>query len=177
MSPTNLQKILNLITTKKPNQIVEFGSGLSTLFIAYCIHGLGQGSIISYDHDKRFAELNNKILLDHGLSNYAKVIYAPLKTMTIHQSKWLWYKPNNDTFPDHIDFLVIDGPPRKTQKLARYPALHAIYNKLSVNATIVLDDSSRKDEKNILKKWQEEFSQLSTIDMEDIENLKVLRMS
>jgi hypothetical protein len=57
-----------------------------------------------------------------------------------------------------IDLLIIDGPPEDLNPLARFPALHFLENKLSDNATIILDDAGRKDEKTITALWSKLFN-------------------
>jgi hypothetical protein len=56
--------------------------------------------------------------------------------------------------------LVIDGPPRATRKLARYPAGPVLFPLLADNATVFLDDTDREDEKTILEILRDEFSML-----------------
>jgi predicted O-methyltransferase YrrM len=40
------------ILRKKPRQVLELGSGVSTLLIAYCLEKIGHGRVVSFDHDK-----------------------------------------------------------------------------------------------------------------------------
>ena len=50
------------------------------------------------------------------------------------------------TTKDTIDLLIIDGPPVKTNQLARYPALPLLFSKLSKECIIILDDAARPSE-------------------------------
>ena len=56
----------------------------------------------------------------------------------------------------NIDLLFVDGPPRKTQNNARYPAVRFFKSKLNSGALIILDDADRVDETQIQKMWLEE---------------------
>ena len=49
--------------------------------------------------------------------------------------------------------LVIDGPPRTTQFLARYPAVPLLHKYFADKALILLDDANREDEVIIVGKW------------------------
>ena len=49
--------------------------------------------------------------------------------------------------------LIVDGPPRITQELARYPAIPILYEFFADRFTILLDDSKRDDEAIIIQKW------------------------
>ena len=69
----------------------------------------------------------------------------------------MWYDISKIESLDKIDFLIIDGPPSKGSKDARYPAIPLLFDKLSENAIIILDDSKRKMEQNVVKKWKQEF--------------------
>ena len=50
--------------------------------------------------------------------------------------------------------LVVDGPPRRLQDKSRFPALPKLLDKLSPNATIILDDANRENEKEVRKEWE-----------------------
>jgi hypothetical protein len=53
----------------------------------------------------------------------------------------------------NIDFLVVDGPPRKLQEKSRFPALPMLFENLSKESIIILDDSNRDNEKEVIESW------------------------
>src|SRR5215510_16062551 len=57
-SPDLLKKITEVILTERPSLVMEASSGVSTLVIAYCLKQLGQGRLISLEHDAKFAAIN-----------------------------------------------------------------------------------------------------------------------
>ncbi|HEY9751904.1 MAG TPA: class I SAM-dependent methyltransferase [Coleofasciculaceae cyanobacterium] len=160
-SPDFLKTVIELVLVEKPALIVEAGSGVSTVLIAYCLKRLGKGKVISLDHDFKFADTTQNLLASHGLSEIATVVYAPLKEFEINGRKWLWYDKNRLKLDQTIDFFVIDGPPQSVQKLARYPALPLLFQHLSDKAVLVLDDGYREDEREIVALWQREFNDIS----------------
>ena len=62
--------------------------------------------------------------------------------------------PSVIKFSNKIDMLIVDGPPRITQELARYPAIPILHEYFSDRFTILLDDSKRDDEAIIIQKWK-----------------------
>ncbi len=156
-SPDLLKEIISLTHRKKPQLVVEASSGVSTLIIAYCLKRIGSGKLISLEHDQKFAHVTQNNLSLHGLDDIATVIHAPLVEFEINNSKWLWYDLTKVEIPSAIDMLIVDGPPGATQKLARYPALPLMQEKLQSDALIVLDDAARADERKIVEQWMEEF--------------------
>ncbi|NJK55994.1 MAG: class I SAM-dependent methyltransferase [Pleurocapsa sp. SU_5_0] len=156
-SPDLLKEIISLIHRQKPQLVVEASSGVSTLIIAYCLQRLGTGKLISLEHESKFAQATQSHLSLHGLDDVATVIYAPLVEVEINGAKWLWYDLTKVKIPEAIDLLIVDGPPGTTQKLARYPAVPMLHEKLSKDAMVMLDDGARADERRIVEQWMAEF--------------------
>ncbi len=156
-SPDFLKKLVELILGEKPEYILEASSGVSTLVIAYCLKHIGSGRVLSLEHDQHYAQITEDLISSHGLGDYAKVVYAPLKDAEINGKMWLWYDLSLTDIDTPIDLLVIDGPPEKTQRLARFPALPLLYKNLNGESTIIMDDGNREDETEIVKLWQGEY--------------------
>lgn len=137
-------------------QIVECGSGSTTVILAYALRALGKGRVYSLEHEAEFVEATRRTLAEHGLSEWAEVIHAPLVDVDIDGTSWRWYDPS--TVPDGtIDLLLVDGPPGPTGPLARYPAMPVLADRLSPDAVIMLDDADRDEERAIKKRWMSEF--------------------
>jgi len=145
------------ILKKKPQVVLELGSGVSTLLIAYCLENIGHGRVVSFDHDLKYCEKSRDKIRDHKLGNIAAVVHAPLEEIQLNEGSWDWY----DTAcidPDiKIDLLVIDGPPGQIQDISRYPALPLLHEYFSDDIVILLDDAGRTDEKTIVEMWTREF--------------------
>lgn len=141
----------------KPGTIVEIGSGSSSILIAQCTKKIGYTpKHIAIDHEHRYLELTKKTAALNGVEKRIEFHECPLKEIDIPGHKGAWYHDVlNSIDSNKIDLLIIDGPPEQTCAFARYPALPMLYSQLSEECTIILDDSSRDDEKNIIKKWME----------------------
>lgn len=155
--PTVAKSLISLLTEKKPETVVEFGSGTSTLIVAYCLKAIGRGKIISIDHDAYYAKRTADMIDQHGLSDFVQIVHAPLAPTEIDGERWLWYDQAAMQLPPSIDLVLVDGPPRKVQKHSRFPALPIVYDRLSRNAAVVLDDTGRQDEQEIARRWQRKF--------------------
>lgn len=159
VSPDFMKLVISSVFEHKPRLVVELGSGVSTLVVGYCLQKLNQGEVISVDHEESYTRITKNNVLNHSLQNVVQVIYAPLKNITIYDKTWLWYDLGFLTSLEQpIDLLIIDGPPGDLQKLSRYPALPLLIDSLSDNALVLLDDSNREDEQEIVKLWKQNFS-------------------
>ncbi|WPL17661.1 putative O-methyltransferase [Thiorhodovibrio winogradskyi] len=158
-SPDFLLGIAQHVLREKPQIVLECSSGSSTIVLARSMQLNGRGHVYSLEHDSRYSERTRVELADQGLSDWGTVIDAPLQKLHDLEGH-IWYAL--DQLPKDIkfDMLVIDGPPKDTCPLARYPALPALLSRLSAGASIFLDDASREDEKKIAQRWAIEFPSL-----------------
>ena len=155
--PDFAKVLIGTLYERKPKVVVEAGSGVSSVLIAYCLRALGTGTLVSLEHDKDYLDITQKNLEVHELQDIATIRYAPLREVRINNRAWMWYDPEQIVDLDRIDMLVIDGPPGETQSLARYPAIPMLFHALSDNAAILLDDGKREDEQRIVELWKQEF--------------------
>lgn len=149
-SPDFLLKVLEIIFKKKPNVIVELGSGLSTIIIGSALKKLNNGQLISFDHDEVFL---NKTRENVSFNNIEELVSLNFTPLIQHDIGYKWYDFKDVKIDDKIDMLIIDGPPRIIQKNARYPALPLLIDKFSDDCIIILDDANRTDEKTIIDMW------------------------
>jgi predicted O-methyltransferase YrrM len=152
LNPTDLLALLHLVERRQPAVVVELGSGTSTVWMAYAVERYG-GRIISLDHDPEFAQRTRTMLRTHGLDAVADVRDAALLPVTIGDAGFDWYDLTALSDVDSIDLLLVDGPPGSTGPLSRYPALPLLRARLAPGATVVLDDTSRADERETLRRW------------------------
>jgi predicted O-methyltransferase YrrM len=162
-SPELLATLVTLIREREPRRIVEMGSGSSTIAMSYALEQNGNGGrVLALDHIEKYARQSERQLARHGLHDRTAVQHAPLLDWHGDDGQsWQWY--DLDALDDEgtVDLLVIDGPPRETQPMARYPAAPALMERLSDDAVIVLDDADRAGEQKILQAWLEAYPSLS----------------
>lgn len=138
-----------LIRKHRPKMIVECGSGPSTAFLA-AMQREHSGRVVAVEHLPEFAQRTQRILDDNGLK--ADLRLCPLDQV----ESWQWYALQD--IPEKIGMLLVDGPPAASGHLARYPALPILNKHLIKGAPIVLDDVSRPDEIETVRRWQDEYS-------------------
>lgn len=155
LAPTVTLEIVDLIARTAPALVLECGSGLSTVWLAYAIQEQGHGRVVALEHDEGYAEQTRTMLRRHGLETVAEVRHAPLQPTAVGGSEMLWYTAPMDDLGD-IGVILVDGPPSTTGDDARYPAVPLLRERLVPDATIILDDITRPDERAILNRWLDE---------------------
>lgn len=153
-SPDLLHQLVLLIQEHRPRLVVECGSGLSTLWSSYALESTG-GRVVSLDHDASFAAQTRERLVTHRLDQVAQVRDAPLEPHEVGTTTWQWYAKDAWQDLSDIDVLFVDGPPTSVGPLARYPALPLLRDRLAPGAIILLDDTVRDDEQEIVRQWTE----------------------
>lgn len=157
---TNLHSILDLLDEVLPQNIVEFGSGLSTIMVAAWLRERGTGRLVSFDHDPDWAARTRRCLSGGKLDAYANVFSVPLVPYAADIGHIDWYDiSQHQERLAHVDLVIIDGPPGGTPslKLSRLPALEQLAPKLSSKCALVLDDAFRPGEQQILTTWKRQF--------------------
>ena len=155
----NLHAIVDLLDDCRPTQVVEFGSGISTLCIASWMKQEDRGRIISFDHDPQWARLTQRYLERHELTEFAQVHVARLLEDENSDATGWYDIASREGSLGKIDMLIVDGPPAgaNDKRLVRQPALRRLYMHLSENAVVLLDDAHRPGEKQVVDNWLKEF--------------------
>jgi len=152
-----IQKILEL----KPGNILECGSGVSSLIISYLIHDKTWGNLISFEHDKEFADRTKELLKSHEVSGKSTIYSMDLINYSIENEDWKWYDISVLDPDMKFDFIIIDGPPAYIHPKSRYPSLFLLEKHLNKGGIILLDDCLREDDNNIVKQWMNKFTNYS----------------
>ncbi len=160
LSPGALLQTLDLVEDVGARTVVECGSGLSTLYLARVMKDRG-GRVIALEHTADFAEETREMLRRHGLADVAEVRDAALVEVDLAGAPVTWYEPAAIDDIADVDLLLVDGPPKATGDLARYPAVPLLATRLSPGCAIVLDDAHRGEERAVAARWLAEFPQLS----------------
>lgn len=163
MRPFCLSYIMNDLIINHRNNIIEFGSGISTLLLSRLIKTNNlDAKFVSIESDLNWIKHLTSILEKDDTSQFVKLIHAPLST--IAEAPCKWYDPETiekAIFGDEeFDLVIVDGPPAYNSALAmsRQPALPFIFPKISDRCSIFLDDCDRVGEKEILTLWEKEFN-------------------
>ncbi len=164
ISPTALLHILNFITTFRPKNIVEIGSGISTVYIAELIK---VNNLVT-----RFYSIENDLewinIIKSFMNEDSKVdfIHAELnEEMNFHSHKFKWFDTkvlDQNLNKNEIDLLIIDGPPGNIP-YARAGAF--LYFKEQIegqNLFYFFDDTDRKEERKIVESKGGEYQHFAS---------------
>lgn len=158
-SPDFLKCLADHVLAANPKTVVECGSGVSTVVVARCLQLNGAGHIFSLEHLPQFAEQTRTELDRQNLSEWASVLDAPLTEYKFSGRNYLWYRA--EQIPDGpIDLLIVDGPPARTGSTPRYPAGPMLFQRLSPDGAIFIDDAARGEELANIERWSKQFSHL-----------------
>ena len=170
------RRLVELILTNHFDSVIEVGSGLSTLLIAQALEVRGgNGRCIALEHEKSWIDRSNQVLAEHGVSNRAVIVHAPLVDTEIRGENFPWYDLSEVELPDQIGMLFIDGPPKATGTLARYPALPLMIERLGSTSVVLMDDADRPDERAVTERWKAEFPDLAVVRHSDAKGTVEIR--
>ncbi|QFT53813.1 class I SAM-dependent methyltransferase [Microbulbifer sp. THAF38] len=163
-SPDVLLRLHTHIMSSRPTIVVELGSGASTLVIADALRQNGKGKLISIEHSEYYGSLTLSSLQVEYLQSWVDLRIGDLE---LWEGEHLnsddsdkpprWYPLSILEGIDNVDLLWVDGPPGATCLYSRYPALPALFNRLSRKAEVWMDDTIRKEEKNICERWAQDY--------------------
>lgn len=154
-----LGELLRVVAQRRPQRVVELGSGVSTLVIAAALRSNGAGHLISIDAEESYAAQTREQLQRLNLSDWAEVRIAALKQQSFDDGPRPWYDATRLDDLTAIELLLIDGPPTALRADIRHPALPFFWERLSAGAVVLLDDAARPAERAIAKAWQQRFPQ------------------
>ena len=165
MTAYGLVFLMNEIVLNKRRNIIEFGSGLSTVLMAAVIKKYKiPATIISIENDEAWFRKINEKIKQLDLSHIVQLVNAPLVADKRLGNENRWY---DATLLDNIvektggfDMVLIDGPPAHSPsiELSRYGAIPFLNKRLANNYTIFLDDANRSGERKIIERWEKEYS-------------------
>ena len=143
--------ICNEIIINDRKNIVELGSGISTILIARLIHiNKLKINFFSIDHDSNWQLVIQKILKADGIDTNVKFLSSPIK----QYEQYSWYDHEKLNIDITIDMLIVDGPPGYELPFARFGAVPFFKNKLSTeNYSIFLHDTDRNYEAQTIIEW------------------------
>lgn len=169
ISPDFAAYWVQLLREYQPKQVLELGGGSSTLITAQILRQLGGGHVAAVEGVAHYADQTRTEFERYGIQDIADIIHAPLSETTLNGKTWQWYDMAALEHIQKIDLLLVDGPAqfRNPNRMARYPALPLLYDRLTDGALIVLDDANREDETRIAQRWLKEFDGLRLIYQQD----------
>lgn len=170
-SPDFILWLVELIDRNDYDLILEFGSGITTLYTAKALAAREKNNVaaknvsaVAFEHLEQFFLQTRDILSQAGVGECVNVIHAPLQEYTAPDGTAYQYYSCQKTLGDlslryksanSRILVIVDGPPGATNKNARYPAFPLVMKYFaSAHIDFLLDDYIRKDEKELAGMWQ-----------------------
>lgn len=163
MAPDSLNFLWAIVRRIRPNAVLEFGGGHSTVVIAAAmaeVHGKdGPAHVWSIDESAEWLETTRGLLARAGVDGRVKLAHTPLREQTFAGGTSLSYALDESFLADFLDsrpdLVLIDGP--SGGGLARLPTLPLVADRLARPCTFFLDDAFRTDETQIAAIWRSEY--------------------
>lgn len=155
-SYTDYKKIIDLIIDNKPNNVCEFGSGISTLIVAKTLKFNFEkfqinGKIFSYEEDFSYYENTKQMIKESNLTNYIELIYSPTNYKTYNNFLGVYYEKFD--LSKKYQFFIIDGPNLKNKnKIKPFNADIINYYEKNPNSEFIAFLDKRIHTLRILKK-------------------------
>ncbi|PIU61385.1 MAG: hypothetical protein COS85_21115 [Armatimonadetes bacterium CG07_land_8_20_14_0_80_59_28] len=149
------------IGRRPPHAVLEFGCGISTLFLAFLMDQLNpsmRGALVfSVEQCEEYLQQTRGILKQHSLEHRVKLLKAPLKPQTIAGFDTFCYDLCNSIMADFVedsrpDFVLIDGP-ASASPACRFGTLPLVKDFLCRESRFFLDDALRDEEIGIAGLW------------------------
>jgi hypothetical protein len=147
---SDLLAVLSRLVPASRGDLLECGSGLSTIVLGALTRGTGR-RVYSLEHVEEWAERVRREVELLGFT-HVSLIVAPLRG---YDGYW-WYGIDEERLPRDIEFIVCDGPPGDTPG-GRGGLLRRLGGRLPPACLILLDDASRPGEQAVLRDWAEQF--------------------
>lgn len=159
--PTVLNRILNDVVINERKNILEFGAGTSTLFLALLIkRNKLDAKVNCIESDEKWIYILKKMLEENDCMDYVSFLYSPiteLHDLNPFSKSSQWYDvptlKNLLLNSGKFDMVIVDGPQGNLCTNSRYPALPFIQDYLAENFSLYLDDLQREEERQISEEW------------------------
>lgn len=153
------EELKRFLRSRMPMRVLELGSGLSTILMAYELEAWG-GEITAIENRKESVKELSAQVRSHQLTNVG-IYHATMKDYTLPfngiDRKFTWYYLDGGLrLVENQDFIFIDGPFGGTCMFSRYPALPQLWERLGFPPVIV-DDTKREEDALTVAEWMSKW--------------------
>ena len=159
LGPKSFGFLEAIVSRDRPALAIEFGSGISTAFLALSMRNAGAAGdrpiVISFEQDIDEAMRTQELLSNAGLIDLVRLVVAPLERQLIEGISTTCY-----VLPEYVghlfadrraDLVLVDGP--WAEPGARFGTLPLARPFVSPYARFVVDDALRDGELLVARRW------------------------
>ena len=150
------QEIIRL----RPQAILEFGTGISTICFARHLFEIwgdtDKPRVFSIEQNEWQVEKSQRQLVDFGLEKSVRILHAPLTPQRIEDITTECYALPPSVLNEFLgelrpDFVVVDGPSGNSS--VRFGTLPLVKAHVQETARFYLDDALRPEELDVAERW------------------------
>lgn len=153
-----LHAVAELVSERRPELIVECGSGSSSVWLGYIVEQSATGRVLSLEHDEHQLQISRNLVRSHHLDGAVEIRHAPLAPWRDEEGSYHWYTPTAVEDLKGIGLLVVGGPPAAMGRHARYPAVPALLPRCTSDVVVVVETNS--DDDKTVERWQARWPEL-----------------
>lgn len=161
IQPSSILIILNEVFIHQRRTILEFGAGISTMYLGEAARRCG-GTLVSIEPDAAWLAKMDRQSREFGLSNHIQFVHSPIVSNMQNGISVEWFDEsiiNKSIGEVQFDLVLIDSPISKQgYEDIRKPAGIWLQKRLRDEFCVFLDDINRKGEKDIANSWASEFN-------------------
>lgn len=151
LGEATFEVLLNELRSFPLNNLIEFGSGVSSARLALA---LPHTKIVSIESNPTYHQRTMQLLERFVPNNNVSV---ELRTLRWQRHGLAFYQSySHGVPPHHVDAVIVDGPPGWTAR-GRESCLYQIFHSLRVGGRVYLDDYDRPAERQIVSNWQASY--------------------
>lgn len=168
ISRTLAVELAERLERRRPERILELGSGISTAVLAQYA-ARTSARVVTLEHQPAFVARTRRLLAALGLDGVVDLRLARLRPHACADGRRRrWY---DASLEGSFDFVFVDGPPVATGRAA---ALFALDGRLAGDWELWLDDAKREHEQACLRLWAAHVPFVATLHEIEEKGLAVL---
>lgn len=152
VAPDFLQILAEILRRNSVSNVLELGSGTSSLYIAALLQQYGgEGNVISLEDSQEWAVLVQRELDAIGIPNvHSKVIHAPLILQRGTSSSFYDFPESTVSEITPIDLIVVDGPGDTRLRIGIFSAMERL---LAPSTIFIFDDGDSPHIQQGVQDW------------------------
>jgi predicted O-methyltransferase YrrM len=150
ISPEFGRALARLITSLRPQSVLEFGAGVSSVVVTLSLQLNGSGRLTTVEHAPQYSLASwNRV---RSIANVdAELFASPLRLrFTAHGPLYAYQSFDRVRHRAPFDFVLVDSPPGT---IGRDTTLYQALPYLAPGAILVLDDAARVQDGTVIHRW------------------------